>query len=67
MKKIDNKILRKLANKLGYSYEELSAKSIEAMLEWINGKDEKQMPEFLLEIRRKQKELHESDNSENCP
>lgn len=64
MKKTDDERLKKLADKLGYSYEELGVKGIEAMLEWIEGKDEKQMPEFLLEIRKRQKELNKESNSE---
>lgn len=65
MNKIDDERLRKLAHKLGYSCEELSAKGIEAMLEWIEGKDEKRMPDFILEIREKQKKLNKDNNSEN--
>ncbi len=63
MNKADDERLRKLATKLGYSYEELRVKGIEAMIEWVSGKDEKQIPEFLLEIRKRQKELKNDDNS----
>ena len=57
MKETVGERLEKLASALGYSREELSAKGIEAMLEWIDRKDENQIPEFILEIRKKQYDL----------
>lgn len=63
MTETDSERLRKLANKLGYSYEELSVKGIEAMLEWVEGGDEKQIPKFILEILKKQNDLTNTKQS----
>lgn len=52
--------LKKLADELGYSYEEMGVKGIQAVLEWIDAKDEKRIPEFILEVRKKQSELKRS-------
>ncbi len=65
MNKADSERLKRMADKLGYSCEELSAKGIESMLDWIEGEDDNEIPAFILEIRKKQKELEDDNNSEN--